>query len=281
MRQNQKGQVVLILVLVMTVALAIGVSVIQRSLSDVSTASKIEQSSRAFSAAEAGIEKAIQSNNEIAQAVTLDNNAVIQSVSKNDAPDPNVPGQALEYPELSKEEVAQVWLVKPEDLSSPYSGSSLTIYWGNEGVSGAEQPAIEVTLIYKSGSNYLNRKYYLDAQADIRGSGFDKAVTCPSADVIKTSLSPTVDKKFACKKDISLTGLSSPIMLRARLLYNNTPQAFAVKPSAGASLPVQAKVFVSTGTAGKTQRTVRVFRLDKVAPSFLDYAIFSVGNINK
>ena len=42
--------IILILVLVMTVALAIGISVIQRSLSDISTATKVEQSSRAFSA---------------------------------------------------------------------------------------------------------------------------------------------------------------------------------------------------------------------------------------
>src|SRR3989339_1641784 len=58
--RRQAGQVILILILVMAVALAIGISVIQRSLSDISTSSKVEQSSRAFSAAEAGIEKALR-----------------------------------------------------------------------------------------------------------------------------------------------------------------------------------------------------------------------------
>ncbi len=45
---NQKGQLILILILVMTVALSIGLSIVQKSLVDVSTSSKVEQSSRAF-----------------------------------------------------------------------------------------------------------------------------------------------------------------------------------------------------------------------------------------
>ena len=56
--KEQKGQVILILILVMTVGLAIGLSIVQKSLVDISTASKIEQSSRAYSAAEAGVERA-------------------------------------------------------------------------------------------------------------------------------------------------------------------------------------------------------------------------------
>ena len=56
---NKKGQILLALILVMTVALAIGLSVIQKSLVDVSTSTKVEQSSMAFSAAEAGIERSL------------------------------------------------------------------------------------------------------------------------------------------------------------------------------------------------------------------------------
>src|SRR5204863_1532604 len=73
--EKMRGQVLLILLLVMTVGLAIGLSIIQRSLSDVSTASKIEQSSRAFSAAEAGIERALKGNCSSGSCVTFQNNA--------------------------------------------------------------------------------------------------------------------------------------------------------------------------------------------------------------
>ena len=57
---KEKGQIILILLLVMTVALGVGLTIVQRSLTDISTSTKVEQSSRAFSAAEAGIEKALQ-----------------------------------------------------------------------------------------------------------------------------------------------------------------------------------------------------------------------------
>ena len=62
---NERGQIILVLVLVITVALAIGISVVQRSLSDISTSTKVEESSRAFSAAEAGIERALKEHSTI------------------------------------------------------------------------------------------------------------------------------------------------------------------------------------------------------------------------
>src|SRR3989338_8894129 len=105
--RNERGQVVLILVLVMTVALAIGISVIQRSLSDVSSSSKVEQSSRAFSAAEAGIEKAIQTGNPIVGGIPLNNNSTIEGVDAKRIPEAT---KALEFKSIAKEEMAQVWL---------------------------------------------------------------------------------------------------------------------------------------------------------------------------
>ncbi|MBI4036045.1 pilus assembly PilX N-terminal domain-containing protein [Candidatus Daviesbacteria bacterium] len=274
---REKGQVVLILILVMTVALGIGISVVQRSLSDVSTASKVEQSSRAFSAAEAGIEKAIQTGATVDE-FTLDNNS--SAVDMNTVP---AGTNALEYPPIGKEEMAQVWLANPSDLAKVYDYSTLAVYWGNaEVTAGSDRPAIEITVIYDASGEYKSHKYFLESISG-RSAGFD-VVTC-SSPAIPTSLSPDTDKTFLCGKDIdvsstTLPGLSKLILLRARLLYSSTSQAFAVRPNSG-SLPVQAKIFTATGTSGQTQRKIQVFRLDKVVPSFFDYAIFSAGTINK
>src|SRR5687768_11168985 len=101
--KKMKGQVILILLLVMTVGLAIGLSVIQRSLSDVTTASKIEQSSRAFSAAEAGIERALKGNCTDNNCVNLNNSsqAVVQDSGSVPAIATNGNQQiALEYPPI-------------------------------------------------------------------------------------------------------------------------------------------------------------------------------------
>ncbi|MCR4305669.1 MAG: pilus assembly PilX N-terminal domain-containing protein, partial [Candidatus Daviesbacteria bacterium] len=253
--RNQKGQTVLILILVMTVALAIGISVIQRSLSDLSASSKVEQSSRAYSAAEAGIEKAILTNQNINIPVELGNNAKITEVTTDLLPDDN---QALEYPPLAKEELAQVWLANPETLAKYYDQQEIDIYWGDPDVADSDTPAIEVTIIYEtSAGEYQSKRYFLDRLANTRKNDFDSSVSCPS-DAIQTSLSPTASKTFLCKENIdvsptTLPNLSQLILLRARLLYNNTSQAFAVKPTAG-SLPKQARLYTSTGESGNTQR---------------------------
>ena len=70
------------------------------------------------------------------------------------------------------------------------------------------------------------------------------------------------------------------MLLRARLLYNSDNQSIAVRPTSG-SLPVQSSTFYSTGTSGNTQRMIKVQRVYKVVPSYLDYAIFSENEINK
>ena len=56
MIKYQKGQILLLVVLVMTIALTIGLSLATRTITDIRTTTEEENSQRAFSAAEAGIE---------------------------------------------------------------------------------------------------------------------------------------------------------------------------------------------------------------------------------
>lgn len=270
--RNKKGQVILILILVMTVALAIGLSVIQRSLSDISTSTKVEQSSRAFSAAEAGIEKALRGDTSGVNFADTASSA--QVTVQGTLPGP---GQALEYPPISKEEVAQVWLADPLNLNPFYTQSSIAIYWGVAN-STSDKPAIEVTVVYLSGS-FNTTKFYYDS--DTSRTSFnrftDASSGCNNPAIPTTSGS---NRTFFCKT--TLTGLlPTLILLRARILYSSSSQPFAVAPVAPGSLPPQAKIITSTGTAGDTQRKVQVFRLDKVVAPYFDYAIFSVGEIKK
>lgn len=272
----------MILILIMTVALAIGLSVIQKSLSDISTSSKVEQSSRAFSAAEAGIEKALR-NDFTGANFTGSSATVLDSGSLPAA------GQALEYPLLSKEEVAQVWLADSratlpngDDCGSGYTcydpsaPRTLDVYWGN---STDDKAALELTLVSYSGG-YVTRKWYLDHNITRNP---DNKFT--KTDCIRYSLPPN---NYQCK--FTIGGPSDPdgalpagrlILIRARLLYNSTSQPIAVAPKSNSSLPPQARIIESTGIAGETQRKIRVFKLDKVVPPYFDYGIFSAGEIRK
>lgn len=284
--KNETGQVVLVLILVMTVALAIGISVIQRSISDISTASKVEQSSRAFSAAEAGIERTLGTGN--TSLITLQNNAQVQATDTGLIPAAAAGGaqqNPLEYPPLSKEEVAQVWLANPDSVTSPpagvYKKNSLDIYWGN---SSTDRAALELTLIYYDGvSQYKSQKWFLDQIARSPSNNFDTSANCAGG-----LIPPASSTAYQCKKNISLPAAPASLMLlRARLLYNTTSQPFAVQPPSSAtcgadcSVPPQARIVISTGTAGTTQRKVKLFQINKIVPPYFDYAIFSTGAINK
>lgn len=295
--KNQTGQIVLILLLVLVVGLTIGLAVVQRSLTEVSTSSKTEQSARALSAAEAGIEKAIKIDSDIGQ-VSLGSEATINTVVKTIIPAQN---QALEFPPISKEEMAQFWLTNPDTLTDFYNGADqntnyIDVYFGNQGVIGLETPAIALNIIYKSTDTnnlYKVKKFYLDPIAARRSSnGFDDPTSCGAqcsctSPSTTTSLSPAAPKPFFCKTRIdagtaALPDLNQLLLIRARILYSNSAQSLAVAPAAGKSLPPQAKLFTSIGSSGSTQRTVQLFQTDKfVVLPFLDYSIFSAGEITK
>lgn len=304
---RQKGQIILILIMVMTVALGIGLSIVQKSLVDISTASKVEQSSRAFSAAEAGIEKALKGDAPCNQCQTFtDTNSTIKEIT-NTGLIPCVPGQlecaqhigdqqaALEEPSHYKEDVFHVWLADLDSStpSSPpncgsgiqchYVQKTLDVYWGN---SDTDKAALELTLVYFDGSAYKPRKWYLDNGSASRNpaNGFD-IVSCPGT----YQFGPNT---YQCKKTLGdnsgvNNGLLSSglILIRARLLYNEGKQPFAVQAvgfcGKDCSLPPQAREIVSTGISGETQRKVKIFQENKVVPPFFDYAIFSAGEINK
>lgn len=293
----QKGQILLILILVITVALAVGLAVVQRSLTDVSISTRVEQSTRAFSAAEAGIERAIQRNESLGE-IDLNSDSSIKNVDKRDVPSAR---QALEYPPVSKEEIVHVWLADPETLAKKYDQGSIDIYWGlkPQPSDSSEIPAIEVSIISKqtvSGvDSYKKKLYFFDPNSTRASTNNFSAPTSTGCDQdIVTSFTKTTESRPFCYRarltNIIENSSDVLILLRARILYSNASHPVAVQPDTAAcstgndvpcSLPVQAKVFISTGAAGDTQRTVQLFKLDKVVPFYFDYAIFSAGDIKK
>src|SRR3989344_3827879 len=303
---QQKGQVVLILILIMSVALTIGLAIVQKSLVDVSNSSKVEQSSRAFSAAEAGVEKALQESEKTNHSTISfsGNNSQIKEIIDTGlippVPEPGSQQDPLEMPPLAKEEVTQVWLADFNSYSNPpsifYNQNTLDIYFGNS-PAGKDPVAIEVTLIYHDGTKYTSRKWYLDQISRIPANGFEKVSNCAG-----NYLPPGGLTTYQCKRTLGASPDSEPlpiwqvgqssalILLRARLLYNTTSQPFAVSavacPSSAPtcinySIPHQGRIVVSTGASGETERRVKVFQLDKVLPPYFDYAIFSAGEITK
>lgn len=284
MHKKEKGQILLILILVITVALAVGLAVVQRSLTDISTSTRVEQSTRAFSAAEAGIERAIQQGASLG-SVELGNDASIQGVEAKDVP---APKEALEYyPPVSKEEVVHVWLADPNTLTEVYDQDSLDVYWGAIPENTSEIPAIEVAVIVKQTiggvDSYRREVFFFDPDSTrFAENGFSPVSVSGCNQNIATGFG---ENRPFCYMATLTRLLESPtdrlILLRARILYSKDSHPVAVKPRGEGSFPKQGKIYTSTGVAGDTQRTVQLFKLDKVVPFYFDYAIFSAGDIRK
>lgn len=313
--KNQSGQVIIILLLIMLVALSIGLVATQRSVTDVTTSTQTDQATRAFSAAEAGIEEAIQGGNSISGLKVGDARV---SVNISDLP---VGNEGLEYPPIGKEIIAQVWLADPNniDRNPPYyGGDKVQIYFGNKkmsdqnlkdanNLSDETKPAIALTFINKDTSTtpntYTSYKVYLDSTSRPNNflnpiSGADK-VNC-NAGINGYSITTTSgESSFYCNKQVTIKKDDSPtsvvcgstgskcvpILVRIRMLYAAEPQKIAIVPvgcgTTQPCLPKQANRYKSTGQAGRSQKTIEVFRVKKVVPPWFDFAIFSAGAIEK
>lgn len=286
--RNESGQVLLLLIVIITIALATGLSIIQKSISDVSTASKVEQSSRAFSAAEAGIEQTLQGGS--GNVIFSENNssAIVSDQGLQPVVVAGSPQNALEYPPLAKEDIVQVWLANFNDTSNPPAifynppSSQLDVYWGSKQTNDNDDAALEITLVYHDGINYLSKKWYFDSYATRAPENNFEKVNCSGGNTPEGG-----NIQYYCKKTIE--GLpaapSRLILLRARLLYNSVSQPLAVQAVGtcgfACSLPPQAREIYSRGISGETQRTIKIFQVEKVVPFYYDYAIFSTGEISK
>lgn len=314
----QKGQVVIILLLVMLVALSVGLAITQRSITNVTTSTQNEQSTKAFSAAEAGIETAFQGCNPgqydcmPIQPITLNNQSSANVLISPPLPNPKLwptYGDALEWPAISKEEVAQIWLSNPKNPTyGVYTAPSFKVYFGNEN-STTDKPAIEVNVItYNSTSTtYSSNRYFYDSDSTrATNQNNFKSASCspPPAPIPTINIRNSPQSQFYCVATVppqsgcSLPGCNPdylsagiPVMARIRVLYSGIKQKLAIQPYVPTSpsscpsgkncnLPPQATIYTSTGEFGLSKKTISVFKAIAVPP-FFDFAIFSAGDIAK
>jgi len=311
--KQQNGQVAIILLLFMLVALTIGLAATQRSLTNISTSSQTEQSSRAFSAAEAGLQRSISAVDPVIlpppavpptapdiQESELGNGA---NASVNVVTDLPRSGEALEYPPIGRDTIAQFWLADPTNNSSnwdkatgnftnhrfAYSGGSLDIYWGNSNPISNPAPAIEVNYIFQPANDtYSSKKFFFDPDnSRTAGNNFTpvSAGNC-SLLPIHTSLSidgsaATTDRSFYCRSTITIAAAETPVLLRIRVLYSNGNEPIAVVPASGFSLPPQAAIYTARGYSGQSQKILQVFRQPFYVSPLIDFALFSPALISK
>lgn len=295
-RTSQRGQAVLIILLLMSVVLTVALSIVSRSITDITISQKEEESSRAFSAAEAGIEQALRAG---ATTGTFDSGGSYEVGVAEDV------GNASEYilpPLLGSGDTATVWFASHDD-SGPtcadgacFTGRNVEVCWGKEGTlsDNAETPAIEMTVIYKDRSSgnpaRVGRAAY-DPNGTRRGTNKFSELT--AGDLRSCIIGSAT---FAFRKVIDLQGIigaenrrsaggetKGPWLARIRLLYNTGgAHPVGVKSPDGPLFPKQGTKYISTGRVGDVTRKVEYVKLFSDLPPIFDFGLFSgVSGITK
>lgn len=302
--EHSAGQVLLIVLLAMAATLVVTLSVVSRSVSDISETASEDESSRAFSAAEAGIEKALIVGTNIADTNLSNRSSFSATVS-----DVAQGGTTYNYPgELASADSATVWFVSHDVatgslICSPpgtpcYRGTTLEVCWGDPAKNaGAATPAMEFSYVYDGGGN---PKGVVDG--DWSGVRVGRAAIDPlpgrpnnftqlisggtdcNIGGVDYKFSKTFDLSALCSGcNLSVDGTS--LMAKIRLLYNTPPNGvadiFGVRATSGATLPGQGKKIEATGKSGDAIRKVQVYQTFGELPPIFDAVLFSPININK
>lgn len=266
MKKTAKGQALLIIILVMAVGLTVGLSLSTRSVSDLKVSGQTEDSARAFSAAEAGIEAVLKGDS--AGLGNFDNASYTVTTPTS------TPSTAtLSLGDLNIADTYTVWLTSHDPLTGDlqigttydYTGDSIDVCWGKAD-SASDEPAMEVTVLYQDGAGVYK----------VWRGAYDRN------NIINGNFFADTDSQAPCtltyRKNISLSSLGTTrIALRLRPFYAKA--SVSVVPSA--NLPGQGLSIISSGTSGQTTRKVVVTQSYASLPWIFDYVLFSGKDASK
>lgn len=284
-RYSQSGQVLLLVLLAMAALATMTLSIVSRSVSEVAVTTNEEESLRAFSAAEAGVEEALV-NPTIGTTIVKDLEAPLPSggveISSYSANIENYPTDPTRFPypfELLSGETASVWLVTREgDNILPCTGNvcytgDVTLCWGKVGA--PQPPAIIASVLYDTAGGYTVAPVAFDDDASRRSTNnFSPAGgNCTISGQAY---------RFSASIDLStLVPGGTPILMRVAMLYNETtPHLFGVQ-TGGGNLPRQGRVVSSEGQSGEATRKIDAFLLNAEMPFIFDGALYSENQIAK
>lgn len=258
---------VLVALLVLTIALTIALSVIGRTTTDVIITSDLEESARAFNAAEAGIEQTLKSG--------AGGAAVLSSGSSYTTTVSSVGGAVgvYQFPQKTLRDVTEtLWLVAHNadgtlDETPTYTDASVDLCWSSE----ATTPALVVSVLYKQSGNYRVAKVAYDPDATRRASNNFAAPTASSGGCGNASMYRARLTFF----DLGITPATDTLLIvRVRPIYSETQLA----SEASQVLPLQGSRVESVGATGTgITRKVMVYRTYRSAASVFDTAVFSEG----
>lgn len=272
--KKRSGQILILVLLVVVVALAVGLSVASRNITNLRTSTQTEQSQRAFSAAEGGVEDVLSRLGDVKNVIAgtgSSPNCTGSGGQANCSPTiGSLQAQVNVQTVSTYQQVVDEGNVGQIDLEGPSvtMGTAIQIEWAlTSDTSESGFPAsIEVTQISGSGGGPYNQ--VRTAWAGVGSRSNEAGFASPNCS----------STTFARCTQIPIS--ANPLLLRIRPFWN---KATVRVSSVGGSLPVQSYNLTSTASTplGIT-RKVQVTRTAKPQlPAVFDYVLFSEGDIVK
>lgn len=297
-RTRKSGQILILVLLVVVVALAVGLSVASRNLTNLRTSTQADQSQRAFTAAEGGVEDVLSRLNTVASVVNSSNpgqigggctkngsnveaNCTLTTASTGVAGTVNVIGQPTYEKSVELGDVAQVNL--RINSTTLYNGS-FTISWLK--TSDTVPDTLEFTFVCTNDSSTtcgLNVNGVSVSNTKIT-TAYGQYRTAFTSDIYISGQSSsigacqTTSPPWTCKEVFTVSGNME--LLRIKAFYNRTTISVG---TVGATFPVQTYQITSTATTDSgVSRKVQVSRdaLPQL-PAVFDYVLYSGQDIIK
>lgn len=284
--KNNSGQAVLVVLLSLSVVLVIVLYIMSRSVTDLSLSIKDEDALRAFSAAEAGVERALVIGNSSGTIDSAQFSANVSSFGQGET--------EVVYPfDLKSGENAVFWFNRSSDPNK-FSGTSIKFCWGDRGTiaSSATAPAIEATFFYTNTPNDFTTARVARAVLDPNTSrtssnyfnlGTDSNCTIKDEDF---EFQTTLDLDASLPTGLGIANSSVPEVLQyviVRFLYN-TDQGHKVGMDVTGNssiLPSQGEKVISDGSFGDSNRRIEVYQMYSEVPPIFNSAVFSASGIVK
>lgn len=284
-KRNSSGQALLLVLLSMSVVLVVVLSIVSRSVSDISLTRRGEESERAFSAAEAGIEKALivgtTASSDLGNGSFF--NATVTDISAG--------ASYFNFPqEFVSGESGTIWFVSHDGSGNLtctglpcFTGNSMNVCWDKT----SHSSAVEVSVYYDTSGNgkAINGDF---SDVKVIRAGFDA-----SGNTGNNMFSPALgnctlgEKNYFSSASINFANMGIAcsnsqgclLSVKIRPLYNTTPQTLGI--SVTGSLPGQGRMVDSIGTSGDSTRRVQVYQTYGELPSIFDGVLFSPSDIQK
>lgn len=263
----EKGQALLVIVLVMVVTLTVGLSLATRSITNSRISTEEDNSQKAFSAAEAGIEELLKTDGDLSEKSDSGLDTTYKAVVM-----PRSSGRILLNGGgiVAKDEGADLWLSTPNftgpspSYSAQKSGT-FTVHWeqGESCLSTSTKPtaAIEVIVLEGNSQTAPTAKHYVFDPCGPRQSGNNFSPSQASGETIDN-----VTFQFRGSFPVTLG-----FVARVIPLYGSTHVGVTAS-----DIPDQGRRIESTGKSGGTARKITVFRsYPKLPIELFAYSIFS------